>query len=263
MTKRPIVIETPPIGLDRPRANFINTEFDINIWEHGYNVIHELGLQCPCKSKNTNQQSNCKNCGGSGWIFLNPTKTRMVLHSMNLNTKYQMWSQENAGTVSISCRSNETLGFMDRLTVLDGLAIFWEVLFLKEIFDGDESLSSSESKSTSKSESVSNSWSFSGSHSKAMDCSISNSESASLSKSSSMSCSHHKGHHKRHKDLFYFNTLYPIKSIIWIALFNGTQNKLIHLQYGPDFYYKDNKIVFSQPTNILHRDLIQAISLLL
>jgi len=203
-----IITETPPIGIDRPRSNFVNSEFAVKIWQHGYNVLHETSIICPCKSKSTMQQSNCRNCGGSGWIFLNPKQTRMVIHSMNNSTKYQQWSQENAGTVSITAVEEEKLGFMDRITVLDGLAIFWEVLFLKEVFDSEPSLSHSESHSDSKSKSSSQSYTG------------------------------------FHEHFYYFNTIYPIKSILYLAVFIGSQNALIPLVYGKDFTYKGNKIHF-------------------
>lgn len=208
MAKPILVTVTPPLGVDHPRANFVESEFNKQIWQKGYNVSFERALQCPCKSKSSGQASNCKNCGGSGWVFVNKTQTRMVIHSMNLQTKFLEWSQENLGTVSITAMAEERLGYMDRLVVLDGESIFWETLFVKEIFNGDESISSSESES------------------------------------SSISDSQGKHHHRQEKDLYYFNTLYPIKEILHIAVFNGTQNKLIPLFYGTDFYYTDNKIIF-------------------
>lgn len=130
-----LITETPPAAIGDKRVDFVKSEFDDLIWKKGYDVIHEKSLTCPCASKNTNQLSNCKNCGGSGYIFYNPTKTRMVIHSMNLNTKFKEWSKENAGTASVSALSESETSFMDRITVIDGLAIFSEVVFLKNYAD--------------------------------------------------------------------------------------------------------------------------------
>lgn len=121
--------------VNQSRADFNKSGFDKLVWEKGYEVIHEKTLKCPCVSKNSNQQTNCKNCGGSGWIYFNPTLTRMVLHSMNLNTKYKEWSRENIGTVSITSLAETELSFMDRITVVDGIAYISEVLFLKQTVD--------------------------------------------------------------------------------------------------------------------------------
>jgi len=126
------VTPTPSQVANQGRADFVKSKFDDLIYQKGYDVVHEKALRCPCVSKNANQQSNCKNCGGSSWIFFNPTQTKMVIHSMNLNTKYKEWSQENIGTASISSLAETETSFMDRITVIDGEAIFSEVLFLKQ-----------------------------------------------------------------------------------------------------------------------------------
>lgn len=127
-----IITQTPPSGSSFPQTNFIRDKFDSLIWQKGYDVIKESAIKCPCISKNTNQQSNCKNCGGSGWVFINKVKTRMVMHSMNVSTKFKEWSEENVGTSSVSCMAADELSYMDRITTLDGNAIFGETLFLKE-----------------------------------------------------------------------------------------------------------------------------------
>lgn len=127
-----MITQTPSQIVNQGRADFAKSRFDALIIEKGYKVIHEKALRCSCVSRNSNQQSNCKNCGGSSWIFINPTETRMVIHSMNLNTKYKEWSQENIGTASISSLAETETSFMDRITVVDGEAIFSEVLFLNQ-----------------------------------------------------------------------------------------------------------------------------------
>ena len=125
------VTQTPVTGINQGRADFAKNSFDKLVYEKGYDVIHEKALKCPCVSKNSGQQTNCKNCGGSSWIYFNPTQTKMVIHSMNLNTKYKEWSQENIGTASITSLAETETSFMDRITVIDGITIFTETLFLK------------------------------------------------------------------------------------------------------------------------------------
>lgn len=128
----PITIQQTPSLVGAASIDFRKNDFDAAIWLKGYDIIHEKALKCPCKSINSNQQSNCKNCGGSGWVFINPTKTRAILHSMNINTQFKEWSEENRGTVSISIRDIDQLSFMDRLSVLSGEAIYGEVIHFKE-----------------------------------------------------------------------------------------------------------------------------------
>jgi hypothetical protein len=123
---------TPAAAVTKGRVDFNKSGFDKLVWDKGYAVIHEKALKCPCVSKNTNQQSNCHNCGGVGWIFVNATETRMVISSMNMTTKFSQWSETNMGTASITALAETETSYMDRLTVLDANTIFGEVLFLKQ-----------------------------------------------------------------------------------------------------------------------------------
>lgn len=121
-----------PTNLSSPRVDLIKGEFDRLIDQKGRDVILEKALQCPCKSSQTNQQSACKNCGGTGWVFINPVRTRMILAAINIVNEYRPWSEELRGTVNITCKAEEELTVMDKITSLDGEAIFTEVLFFKQ-----------------------------------------------------------------------------------------------------------------------------------
>ena len=134
MTKAstPIIQQTPPSQTGAPNVEFRRSDFEQAIWDKGYRVVHEKALKCPCKSKNGNQQSSCKNCGGSGWIFINPVETRMILHSMNRDTQFKEWSEETMGKVNISSMSKDEISYMDRITLLDGKGSFSQALHFKE-----------------------------------------------------------------------------------------------------------------------------------
>jgi len=126
-----VIPTSAPLGSSNPQVDFKKDSFEGLIWQKGHKVIKESALKCSCVSPSVNQQSNCKNCGGTGWIFINPTETRMMSHSINLSTKYKQWSETNVGTVSLTCLSQDELGFMDRITILDGNSIYSQVCFLK------------------------------------------------------------------------------------------------------------------------------------
>lgn len=123
-------METPNIF--PPRADLNKEDFDNLVYQKGRNVIHEKSLRCPCKSKSTNQLSSCKNCGGTGWIFINPKETRMVIQGMEISTQYKPFSEEEIGMIRISYNEKEQLSFMDRIVVLDGNSVFNEVLHFKK-----------------------------------------------------------------------------------------------------------------------------------
>lgn len=115
-----------------PSPEFRKEDFQDSIWNKGYSVIHEKTVICPCRSKNSEHLSSCQNCQGSGWVVIDAQQTKMLLTSINSNTKYKAWSEQNIGTVSISADTREKLAYMDKITVLDSLATFTQLLFLKQ-----------------------------------------------------------------------------------------------------------------------------------
>lgn len=115
-----------------PRVDFDKQAFDDIITQKGRNVVVTRALKCPCKSPVTNQLSNCRNCGGVGYVFINPEQTRMVVQKIDLVNDFTPWSEENRGHVSLSYNSCEDLTWMDKITIVDSEAIFNEVLFFKE-----------------------------------------------------------------------------------------------------------------------------------
>ena len=129
MAKKVIIPQTPPNLLGQARVSFDKTMYEAAIWNKGYSVWHEKTIACPCKTKGVENRPNCKNCGGTGWVFLNKIKTRMLLHSMNLNTKFKEWSEEKVGTTSITCMDRDKISFMDKITLEDSISIHTEVLY--------------------------------------------------------------------------------------------------------------------------------------
>lgn len=125
-----VTLQSTPVGVQtQPQAFFKKNDFDVTIWQHGYDVIVEKALRCPCKSRGTDNLSSCKNCGGSGWFFINPKQTKAIMHSMNLQTNFREWSEVNVGTVNISVRDIDKLAFMDRITLLQGNSVHSQTIF--------------------------------------------------------------------------------------------------------------------------------------
>ncbi len=189
-----IIPVTPPSNINIARVDLVKTKFDALVWEKGYKVILEKALPCPCASKNSNHQSNCKNCGGNGWLFVNAIETHIVMTAMNMNTKFLAWTEENRGTASVTALSEDETSFMDRITVKDGIAIHSQVLFVKEFEDTSSTV-------------------------------------------------------------YYFNTIYDIKEILYLALFRDSNTSLLPLVYGVDFTYSSNKIIFLTASTYINPDL--------
>lgn len=129
--KKPILRITPE-DVGNPQVNFDRKQFDDLIWDKGYLSNIERALKCPCLTVTSGQANPaCKNCGGSGWFFIDKQQTRLVCTSLTNRNKYEVWTKENAGTVSISARPQDKLGFMDRITLLELQRWFTETLELK------------------------------------------------------------------------------------------------------------------------------------
>ena len=128
-----MTLQATSITLSAPRTDFELNEFEKIIVQKGRKVLFSKALQCPCKSRSTNQQSNCKNCGGSGWVFVNERETRMIVSGVAIVNEYKPWSEESRGVINISCSDDEQLTFMDKITLVDANAIYQEVLFFRKV----------------------------------------------------------------------------------------------------------------------------------
>jgi hypothetical protein len=128
-----IIEQTPPSLVNKPRVDFVKNDFDALIETKGYKVVWEKAVKCPCSNEQIGNHalSDCENCGGSGWVFINPTETRMVMHSLNSNTQYKEWSEANLGTVSVTAREVDKLSFMDKITQEDGQTLYSETIYPK------------------------------------------------------------------------------------------------------------------------------------
>jgi hypothetical protein len=125
-----IISQTPASTVGKPRVDFNLSDFDAAIQTKGYDVIIEKAFKCACNTRsNTSALTDCQNCGGVQYVFVNPTQTRVIMHSMNNNTEHKDWTEAKIGTVSVTTREVDKLGFMDKITVLDGSTAYQERLY--------------------------------------------------------------------------------------------------------------------------------------
>lgn len=132
MTKKITIREAPDLS-GQPQVDLLKKNFDATIYQKGYNILIEKALKCPCKVPSGGDHlSSCRNCGGSGWFFINPVQTKGIIQSINRNTRYQQWSAESIGNASITINNDDTLAFMDRVTMIDSEIFFSQILFPKQ-----------------------------------------------------------------------------------------------------------------------------------
>ena len=124
-----------PIAQSAPSGQFMDIEldkrnFDVEVWKNGYKVFIDRAIKCPCTTKNAGQaQANCRNCGATGWVFLNRYDTRAVITEMNLDTKFKDWTTDKLGMASMTVLQRDHVSYMDRITIQEAETISSQVLY--------------------------------------------------------------------------------------------------------------------------------------
>lgn len=119
----------------QPQVQFRPNDFDAVIWTHGYDIICEKAIRCPCQGNSGAPLPNCNNCHGFGYIFINPTRVKAIITGLNRNTQYVQWNPELMGTAAITVRDSdkENLSYFDRITVEDEYAQFTEMVVSRKM----------------------------------------------------------------------------------------------------------------------------------
>lgn len=120
-------------------SEFRPNDFNSVIWAHGYDIICEKAIRCPCQGNSGSPLPDCQNCHGFGYFFVNPRRTKALVTGLNRNTQYVQWAPELMGTAAITVRDEDKdfLSYFDRVTVEDEYASFTEMLVAREMI-GDE-----------------------------------------------------------------------------------------------------------------------------
>lgn len=130
--------QAPPNLLGQPSVEFRKDDFDATIWSKGYKVILEKALKCPCQVRGGSPKSDCNNCRGFGWIFVNPIETRASITSLNSSNKYRPWSLENANRANITVMDVNRMSFYDRITLVEDYSEISENLTVKKSSDSKD-----------------------------------------------------------------------------------------------------------------------------
>jgi hypothetical protein len=126
---------TRPNNIGGIRLDFTQPEFDNFIFDKGYDIIWYEAVRCPCNKGREGHLSNCNNCLGLGWVFINPIETKALITSINRDTKYKYWSQELSGTVNLTLRNEERLSVMDKIVLKNKTSLMSELRDVREIED--------------------------------------------------------------------------------------------------------------------------------
>ena len=110
-------------------ADFVKSEVYATIRDKGYNVIYSKAYLCPCKSKESDHRTTCKNCGGVGQFWANPTKTKMIISGISNDKKFEEWGRDDLGMVRVTAFEENKLSRMDQLVIVDGTSEMSEILY--------------------------------------------------------------------------------------------------------------------------------------
>lgn len=137
MGEKPVIEQT---NLQLKNGNISRVDFqkseDFNnlIKLKGYDVYHDKAYRCPCVGFETGQAlSDCLNCGGIGWFFIDRVKTRMLIQRINAGKKYENWNETETGSASITTMAENRPAYMDRIIVLDIESIYNQICKVRKI----------------------------------------------------------------------------------------------------------------------------------
>lgn len=113
----------------QPSVSFRPQDFNAAIWSHGYDIICEQAVRCPCQGDSGSPKPDCQNCHGFGYFFINPTRTKALVTGLNRSTNYVQWSPELMGTVAITVRDEDRdlVSYFNRIRIEDEYANFTEM----------------------------------------------------------------------------------------------------------------------------------------
>lgn len=99
------------------RADLYNEEFDTLVNQKGIECDYQAAIVCQCITHDSNQPVfSCPYCGGSGYRYLPPVPTRVVVTSFASQTESEMIGLRESGTAYATPPSDIIMGFHDRLT---------------------------------------------------------------------------------------------------------------------------------------------------
>lgn len=131
------IISSTPADIGNQQVHFNREKFDDLIYDKGYAAFIDRAVQCPCQSRATGKAlPDCQNCGGVGWFYIDRQSTVLWCSSISNRTKYEVWTVSNAGTVNISTRPEDKLGWMDKVILTELDSWFSQSYYLKLLTDG-------------------------------------------------------------------------------------------------------------------------------
>ena len=123
------ILQSPIPALSNASPEFMRSEFDSAVYLKGYEVVIEKALRCPCNAPDS-PLTDCQNCFGTGYFYVNPVSTHALITGINGNNDYKRWSEELIGTINVTVTDTDkpNMGYFDRITIQKEYSYFSENL---------------------------------------------------------------------------------------------------------------------------------------
>lgn len=106
-------------------------EFTALLTQHGHDVLWEKSSYCPNRhgpNPQGDHDISCNICNSSGFIFFDCQQTRMLIQSASLEDMYRQYGRWDNGQVMVTSLPGARLHYWDRITLLNVVGRFSEIL---------------------------------------------------------------------------------------------------------------------------------------
>ncbi len=114
------------------QPDFDRDAFTAALQSKGYDVVWEQAAFCPNRGRagigNKDHPIACTFCDGSGWVFHNPKRTRMLITGVSLQQNFYAQGGWSSGRVNVTAQPEYRFHEWDRITLCTGVGRFPEIL---------------------------------------------------------------------------------------------------------------------------------------
>lgn len=109
-------------------VDFGENDHDKLVSDEGNRIVFEKALKCPCRTTYKNKaHSDCVNCKGMGFVYINPLKTKALVTSQSKKLKFTLSGESMGdGDIDVTPMSGVVMSEMDRITLYQSLGVVIE-----------------------------------------------------------------------------------------------------------------------------------------
>lgn len=103
---------------DKQISFCVNT-FNDAIKHYGRKINHYITIKCPCVDNRSSYRSDCRNCGGRGFVYIKKNEEIVLADSLSQNYSWDEMGEVIGGGVNISASGQSVFAIGDVLEFLD------------------------------------------------------------------------------------------------------------------------------------------------